>query len=158
MGGGRRRWREQGARAGPPGRAGPEVGPAAYPGCPAALPGGRAPACTATGCAAIFRLPLCRVLTITSPGPGRVPPPPLRKREQEAERGEAGARGERAAGGEERAGRRRGSGKACGARGLEPRREGAALSPPRCCSAETRRPEQEGSGQPWGNTGVGEKN
>uniref|UniRef100_A0A8B9V7B7 Cullin-4B n=1 Tax=Anas zonorhyncha TaxID=75864 RepID=A0A8B9V7B7_9AVES len=40
---------------------------------PAALPGVSAPACSASGCAAIFRLPLCRVLTITSSGPGRPP-------------------------------------------------------------------------------------
>lgn len=103
-------------RAAGPGRAGPEVGPAAYPGCPAALPGGRAPACTATGCAAIFRLPLCRVLTITSPGPGRVPPPPSgnasrRQRGGRREPEESGPRGGKSGpGGGEGAGRRVGRG------------------------------------------------
>lgn len=128
-----------GAEAGAGGGSG--GGPGAVPALPGRVSVRRAPSCTAGGCAAIFAVPLpCR----DNNNPAG--PSPLRERGHRR-RGGSGARAERPRG---RAGGVWGE-------GLEPRRERASLSPPRCCSAETRRPEQEGSarrsqgsGQPWG--------
>lgn len=131
--------------AGPRAPAGPGAGPGEDPGAVPPPPGRasvrRAPSCTAGGCAAIFALPLPCSDNNNPAGPS-----PLSERGHRR-RGGSGARAERP--------RARAGG--VWGEGLEPRREGAALSPPRCCSAETRRPEQEGSarrsrasGQPWG--------
>lgn len=79
----------------------------------------RAPSCTAGGCAAIFALPLPCSDNNNPAGPS-----PLRERGHRR-RGGSGARAERSRG---RAG-------GVWDEGLEPRRERAALSPPRCCSA-----------------------